>query len=218
MSLNHISPSSLISHVDARVDKVFTRFRLMPFYFFCEKEIHYEAYRELKGMRRDPRQKEVRIIREYPTSKLFTRENGLLKESKAGRRAFIDLVITHPSASIGFEFYLGRHTSEIELEYGGDVYFLRTRSLSPDEALTHTRNDCLKLGSENLTCSRVVLLIGAYHKTQSSKERFIEHKRSKIIKGLAKMRGKIPESIALHYIEQSYVGNLMDGELYERRW
>jgi len=191
----------------------------MPFQFFGEKEIHYEVCKELKDLREDPRDQEMRIIRECPTSKCYIKEGSLLKESKNGRRALIDLVIKHPSGNMGFEFYFGKHTPPIEQECSGNIYLLKRRSLSCDEVLTHTLNDCLKLSGENLICSRVVLLIGAYHKTQRSKEHFIEHKRNKIVEGLGKIKEEIPENITLYYIEQSYVGGLNNREpRYRRVW
>jgi hypothetical protein len=190
----------------------------MPFQFFGEKEIHYRFYEELNDLRKGPRYSEMKIIREFPTTSLFSKEkDGRLKESVTGKRAYIDFVIKHSSGNVGFEFYFGKQTPSIEKDYYGSPYFLRNRNLSTKDALTHTYNDCLKLKLEReLLFSWVVLFIATYHGNTASKNDFVEKKRSEIIRGLNKMKGDIPDNIRILYFEKSYIDDLNKGDWYEQ--
>lgn len=206
---------SHLSHISARVSRLYGRFNLMPFQFFGEKEIHYEFYKELNELRKtDSRYKELKIIREFPTSSFYKRSrDGFLVDIPDGKKAYIDLVIKHPSGDFGFEFYFGKETPYIEKSYYQDILFLRNRTLSPMEALIHTENDCLKLKKEpSLIFSFVILFIASYHKNSDTMEYFKINKREKIIQGLRKIREKTPENIRILYMEKSYVNDLNNGE------
>jgi hypothetical protein len=185
----------------------------MPFQFFGEKEIHYEFYKELNDLRiKDSRYNEMKIIREFPTTSLFKkRKDGRLKKGTTGKRAYIDLVIKHPSGNIGFEFFFGKQTPYTEKNYRKDIYFLRNRNLSPEGALIHTYNDCLKLKNEDeLFFSWVVLFIAAYFENTKAKKYFVKNKRDEIINGLKKIRDGLPDNIRILYVEKSYIGDLND--------
>ena len=217
MKVQDLSPQMRLSHIRARIWHFNDRFLLMPFQFFGEKELHYEFSRDLNGLRsgsRDAsRYAEMKIIREFPTSHLFKRgKNGILEESPTGKRAYIDIVLKHPSGKVGFEFYFGKQTNPVEKSYYKNIYFLRKRSLSPTEALIHTHNDCLKLKTEeDLLFSWVILFIASYHDTSKSLDYFIENKRKTIIEGLTELKKDIPDNIQILYIEKSYIGDLNSG-------
>lgn len=213
-----MTPESHLSHVSARVSRLYERFRLMPFQFFGEKEIHYEFYKELNNLRKNgQRYREMKIIREFPTSSLFKKgRDGKLKKSARGKRAYIDLVIEHPSGNIGFEFCFRKQTPYIEKKYNQDIFILRDRTVSPKEVLIHTHNDFLKLKDKtDLLFSWIILFIATYHERESSRSRFIEKKRNKIIQDLEEMKDDIPNNIRIMYLEKSYVGDLNNkGEWY----
>lgn len=217
MKVQDGSPQMRLSHIGARVLHFNDRFLLMPFQFFGEKELHYEFSKELNGLRSGSlnasRYAEMKIIREFPTSHLFKRgKNEILEESPTGTRAYIDIVLKHPSGNVGFEFYFGKQTNPVEKSYYKNIYFLRKRSLSPTKALIHTQNDCLKLKSEeDLVFSWVILFIASYHDTSKSMNYFIENKREKIIQGLREIKKDTSDNIQILYIEKSYIGDLNSG-------
>ena len=94
------------SHIDSCFTRFYGRFKLMPFQFFGEKEIHYEFCNELNELRgkKPNRYGDMRIIREYPTSCLYKKdENNLLIDDPGGKKAYIDVVIKHPSGNIGHD-------------------------------------------------------------------------------------------------------------------
>jgi len=213
---------SHLSHIRSKLGSgLIARFQLMPFQFFGEKEIHYEFYKELNKLRgADRRYKEMKIIREFPTSNFYKRRrNGLLIDAPNGKRAFIDLVIKHPSGDFGFEFYFGKETPNIEKNYFKDIYFLRKRNLKPDDVLKHTKNDCLKLKNElSLQSSCVIIFIASYHKSPDAFNYFKINKQKKIFQGLKKIREKTPGNIVIEYFERSYVNDLNVNDLKDEKW
>lgn len=209
--------NSFKSHLDARLSKIYDEFFLFPFKYFNEHEIHYWFVDLQNKLRKeDKRHFEMSIIREYPTKMRYKKIDGkqLITDPK-GRSGHIDVVITYKDKyRIGYEFFFGKETPEAQLDMNDDKYFFKRSSLSPTQALLHTKNDIIKLKDEtNLDFSYVLIFVATFHNSEKKRERFLR-KRKKIIDGLKDIQPQLTEKIKIYYFEKGYVSNFDTGKYY----
>ena len=201
---------SLKSHIDAKLSHLYDRFFQFPFQFYSEHEIHYWYAEFLNNLRKnDQRYRNLRIIREFPTTTRFSRnpDTGLIYEDKnIGRRHHIGLVVEQKDVGrFGYEFYFGKVIQVAETEFNGNLYFLPKRNWSERVFRQHTMNDIFKLEHEpELDFSYVLIFIATLHENLEKREYFIKKSRREIRKLLKNFQRTISKNIKIIYCEKGY--------------
>ena len=181
-----------------------------PLQFFGEKEIHYifgEAIQDL--LRSDPKWKGAKLMREVPTQDKYKRHEGALIKTDVGTKAFIDMIIKHEKLTVGFEFYFRKETRRTELDYGLRHYWLRQSSVRLKEAITHARNDWIKLSNQkSLDIGYMILFVAGFSYNEKDYQRFVDKKRKLILSELERLFKSGDERIRILYCERYCIGSL----------
>ena len=181
---------SMISHLDVRLNRLSDRFVANPFRFFSEREIHFhfteDLYKLVHPREGDEKWRGGEIIREFATDTLYRRDSsGALVEDGDGGPGFIDVVLRHPSLTIGFEFYLAKQTHPCYVDVGFRKYRLKHPSFSLKKALTHAHNDWKKLHNQkDLDLCYMVCFIAGFSESIVAREKWERDKRSELCKEL----------------------------------
>ncbi|MDG6220436.1 MAG: hypothetical protein QCI38_03195 [Candidatus Thermoplasmatota archaeon] len=206
----NMNQKSMLSHLDAHISRLYERFFLNPLQFYGETEIHYVFTEALQEMaKKDHKWKGVKIIRECPTKDKYIRDNGRLVLNEKGRRGHIDLVLSHPDLSVGFEFYFRKVTRIKEIDDGYRYYLLKQSSMATKEAIIHAQNDWDKLTRQpGLDIGYIIIFVAGYSDKQKDYDHFVKTHRPKLLTALEELKNRNGPGIRILYIERYCVGTI----------